>query len=691
MAVAAPAAPVPRNCAAELLASAATSPTKRPITSRDLIGLRDFGPMDNSVWQQAFSLSPKGNSVALIIRRGDPDRDDYCFGVLLVSFDGRARPRLLDVGGEYIQSAVDIRGIPAVPTGVLRAPPPVWSPDGRSLAYLRRDGGVTRAWRVGIDGQPAKPVGELKTDALAVRWSKNGDALIVSIRPALDAGVAAVQQEGRSGFHFDERFSALSEDKPRPGLPLPQTEIAIDPSTGALLPVEVSAKVDASVVASATSPDGVRASIVQAVPGAPWTRTPLRVERDGRLLDCPESVCGDHVGGLWWFPGETLLFLRAGHAANGGREILYRWRIGRDAVPRPVLETDEVLFGCQRADDRLICAHEGARQPRQLVSVNPDNGRLKTIFDPNPTFSNLRLGVVERVTWKLPDGVETYGDLVLPPDHRQGERHPLIVTQYISRGFLRGGTGDEYPIHVLAAHGFAVLSFQRPAPLPAAVEAKDLIAVQRVNIADWAERRVIVAALETGVDTVIARGVVNPARMGLTGMSDGATTTQFALNHSARFKVAALSSCCDEPSGLFSAGPAYGEATLAWGYPQPGPGHAAFWAPMSIAAHAAGWRTPLLIQVPDMEYRLGLETMEAFRLSGAPVDAYIFPDEHHLKWHPEHKLAVYERSLAWFDFWLRGIRSDDPTRATEMARWEAMKRRLDDAAPSAPHGGKSTQ
>jgi len=90
--------------------------------------------------------------------------------------------------------------------------------------------------------------------------------------------------------------------------------------------------------------------------------------------------------------------------------------------------------------------------------------------------------------------------------------------------------------------------------------------------------------------------------------------------------------------------------------------------------------------VPDMEYRLGLEALEAFRLAGAPVDAYVFPDEHHLKWHPVHKLAVYQRSLAWFDFWLRDIASEDPARAPEIARWVIMKRKLAAMAPSASPG-----
>jgi dipeptidyl aminopeptidase/acylaminoacyl peptidase len=379
---------------------------------------------------------------------------------------------------------------------------------------------------------------------------------------------------------------------------------------------------------------------------------------------------------LWWLPGDTLLFMRGGSPDNGGRLALYRWRVGVEAAPKLMFETGDALLGCQLAGISLICARESAVQPREIVALDPATGHLATLFDPNPAFSGLRLGIVERLTWRGADGIPTYGDLVLPPDHKPGQRHPLIVVQYISRGFLRGGTGDEYPIHLLAAHGYAVLSFQRPGLLAGTARARDLNALQRVNIANWAERRMIVGALEAGVDTVIARGLADPARVGLTGMSDGATTTQFALNHSARFSVAAISSCCDEPSGLYVVGPAYGNATLAWGYPPPGGDREAFWTPMSLAAHATTWRVPLLIQVPDMEYRLGLETVSALQLAGAPVDMYVFPDEHHLKWHPAHRLAIYERDLAWFDFWLRGKRASDTGRQVEMARWEAMRRRL---------------
>jgi len=288
-------------------------------------------------------------------------------------------------------------------------------------------------------------------------------------------------------------------------------------------------------------------------------------------------------------------------------------------------------------------------------------------------FASASLGPVQRLVWTQ-NGVTTYGDLALPPDHRPGERHPLVIVQYTSRGFLRGGTGDDVPIHLLAARGFAVPSFQRPASLPAAAKKHSLTEYQRVNIQGWAERGMIFAALDAGIDAAIATGTVDPSRIGITGLSDGASTTQFALLHSGRFKAAALSSCCEDPgSTMIDAGLSYRDAVLAWGYPPPGAPNEAFWRPYSLALNADRVKTPLLIQVPDGEYRLALETYSALQFHGAPVEMYVFPDEHHVKWHPAHRLAIYERDVAWFDFWLNNKVATDPARQPEIRRWEALK------------------
>lgn len=64
---------------------------------------------------------------------------------------------------------------------------------------------------------------------------------------------------------------------------------------------------------------------------------------------------------------------------------------------------------------------------------------------------------------------------------------------------------------------------------------------------------------------------------------------------------------------------------------------------------------PLLMQQSDDELRGAVSSYTALEQAGKPVALYVFPNEHHVKWQPAHRLAAYERNLRWFDFWLLGI------------------------------------
>ncbi len=675
------------SCAERLLPSAsAAAGSKRPITARDLVELRDFGRPDTGAIGEPFNLSPDGRHAALTLRRGNPDSDDYCVGVVLVTLDGRAPARLLNVGGDIVPSTYDLRGLPAIPNGSPKAATPIWSPDSKRLAWLRRDRGATQVWLVGLDGRPATQLTRLSTDALSIAWAKDGRTILVKTRPLLDAGFAAIEREGRSGYHYDARFASLFENRPRPSLPLPEETSALDVVSGAVRPLspaeaarmmfagEASRPPGATLFAEASSGD--RAWTALADPEHPYGPDRLHVVVDGKEIACTSDVCDAHIGGLWWISPGELLIERYGGPENGGRVALFRWRPAAEAAPSMLFDTVESLTGCQPLGRDLICARETAIQPRMLARLDPETGVATTLYDPNPEFAFIRMGSVERLVWTDREGVPTFGDLVLPPDHKPGERHPLIVVQYQSRGFLRGGTGDEYPIFLYAAKGYAVLSFQAPNRLPATDAAPDLDALQRINVRDWAGRRRIFLGLDAGVDMAITRGSVDEERVGITGLSDGGSTVQYALNNSSRFKAAVISSCCDDPSTMFTVGPAYRDAALRWGYPPPGQEARAFWAPQSLATNATRLTTPLLMQLSDAEYRMATEGFSALESAGAPVEMYVFPDEQHVKAHPAHRLAVYERGIAWFDFWLRDMVSNDLARQPELARWQTMKARV---------------
>ena len=668
------------RCRSDLLPTPSTAARPRDVTPLDLARLRDFGRQDVALdGEPPFSVSPDGRLAALVLRRGDPSSDGYCLGVAVVPLDRSAPPRLVDVGGEFILNLYDLRGIPDLPIGNAEPVTPAWSPDGRRLAYLRRDGGLTRVWVALADGSGARPVTKLAVDARGVRWSADGRSLIVRSRPGTIEGAAAVSAEERSGFLYDRRFWTLSHSRPSPRLPIDEVEERIDPADG-----RVVAAATAKAAAAASRPDGAIAFAASPSGARAWTApddrnvelgpAALRVEIRGRTIICRSRFCADGVGLLWW-KGDELFFLQGGSPENGGTTSLLRWRPEHAAEPSLILSTADALIGCQPVGVSVVCARETATQPRHLVSIDPGTARIRTIFDPNPEFGALTKGHVRRLRWRDSDGVAAYGDLVLPKRRPAGKRLPLIVVQYYSRGFLRGGTGDEYPIYPMAARGFAVLSVNRPRFF-AAGKAHGFEQFMRMSTADFAERRRVLKSLETGVRKVIAGGWADPRRIGITGLSDGVATVQFALVNSNLFRAAAISSCCDgAASSMFAADRGYGDLLMAAGFPRPGDPDYGFWSRYSLAANARWLRTPILMQLSADEFRLALETFVTLDVHRVPVEMYVFAGDYHQKWHPAHRLAVYERAIDWFDFWLNGRADGDPAKTAQYDRWRELARR----------------
>jgi hypothetical protein len=265
---------------------------------------------------------------------------------------------------------------------------------------------------------------------------------------------------------------------------------------------------------------------------------------------------------------------------------------------------------------------------------------------------------------------------VKPIGYVRGHRYPLIVVQYRSRGFLRGGTGDEYPIHVLAANGFAVLSFSRPDDWDSFALAKSYEEALALGSVDEKDRRRVLSVLEAGIDELDREGIIDPHRVGITGLSDGAETANFALvNAPTRFAAAAVSSDWCNPLIYYLLGPkyqAYLRRTLHLEDPML-PTSSAKWQRMSVSVNASRVLTPLLIQVADSELLPATQAFTELREFGKPVEMYVFPDEFHVKSQPVHRLSVYKRSVQWFQFWLQGIEDPSPISDGQYVRWRSMR------------------
>lgn len=679
----------PAQAACEGLLPRGKKPVRHAVGAADLAALRDIGVSEVLTSEPSpLAVSPDGRQVAFLLSRADPASDSYCRGLVVVDLAGHGPPRIVDRGGTLITSVDPFRGH-LVPDGAQKTIQPAWSPDGRHIAYLRRDTGPTQLWVVASDGSGGRQVTHTSVDVDAFAWTPDGTGIAYASRPGLAGAAAAIDAASRTGWLYDDALSPDYGARPQ----LPAGIATVDRVVALAGDAERPASAQEQALLSGDSPlsaalgDG-RSARLRPLDARPFAATEI-VGGTGEapFLICRAGPCSSGVFALYWdkVRGEILFLRREGF--NQEVTALYALAPVADAAPRRVLATSDALFGCALAASGLLCLDENATTPRRIVTIDTRRGAIRPIFDPNPEVASWILGRVERLRFTNAVGLPAWGDLVLPSGYRRGTKVPMVVVQYHSTGFLRGGTGDEYPIYALAARGIAVFSFQRPPFFAQSLpDLPSWDAFTAANGKDWAERRSILSSLEAGVKSAVATGTIDPARIGISGLSDGSSTARFALiNAPGLFHAAAISTCCVEMRTTMTyGGTAWANSLRAQGYPPATAEDVDFWRPYSMALNADRMTTPLMMQLADNEYLLSLETVTALREHHQPVEMYVFPDEFHIKWHPAHRLAIYQRNVDWFAYWLLGQSDPDPAKALQYRRWDAMRRPASAPARSRP-------
>ncbi|MEW4468973.1 Atxe2 family lasso peptide isopeptidase [Parasphingorhabdus sp. JC815] len=656
----------------------------RRINATDLVELSDIGRSDSNESASPFSISPNGKSIAFLLRRANAQENQYCQRLMVAQMDGKGEPREIDRGGKFIRADFPLHNFTSLMSGYAKVITPRWSPDGKYIAFLKRSNGIDQVWVVAEDGEtPAQNATAMPDNIDNFAWTAGGQSLVLATRPGIRLQAEAIAREARTGFLFGDRFAPDKAGRPIPTGPAEPVYHTATLATGDIRP-STPAEIELLVEDRPESVAPAARSYVKANSGAAAWLEPLHPRRllsqsrlvmallDGQKLHCEEPLCFG-VRQIWWSVDGFTLYARQKTGWAGSQTALLRWRVG-EPKPKRIMVTDDALVGCDLTHEELVCAREGSVRPRKLVAIDPDTGRERTIADPNPDFQLIKLGRAQRFHFTNAYGVESFADLVLPPDHKPGSKYPLIVVQYFSHGFLRGGTGDEFPIQLFAAKGFAVLSFARPDFAVEQITAETSTEFSRWLRKDWRDRRSVQSSLEMAVEKAVSTGAVDPNRMGISGFSDGTSTTQWALINSRLFKVAALGACCEDMYAYpLNAGPYFRNWTRELGYRFLEPGADDYWKPMSLALNADRIDTPILIQTGDSEYEIGLDVVDAFKRRGKAIELFVLENEPHFKYQPAHRLAIYERSTEWFQFWLMNQMNCDPAKSCQYGRWKVMR------------------
>jgi hypothetical protein len=237
---------------------------------------------------------------------------------------------------------------------------------------------------------------------------------------------------------------------------------------------------------------------------------------------------------------------------------------------------------------------------------------------------------------------------------------PLFITYYTCPGFVRGGLGDEWPLVSLEQAGISALCINHP---PGYI---------LDPVARYGEG---LAAVESVVDLLSKKGEIGRVRVGMGGLSFGGEVTMWTVMKSNLLAAASVASSAASPL-YYLMSSMKGEAFLKilrmdWGLGSPSETPER-WKLLSPVFQLDRIHAPILFQQSEQEYMTALDyAIPLIREHRA--DFYVFPNEPHQKFQPRHKLAVYERNLDWFRFWLQGYEDPNPDKAGQYRIWRGMK------------------
>ncbi|HVO98524.1 MAG TPA: S9 family peptidase [Bryobacteraceae bacterium] len=312
------------------------------------------------------------------------------------------------------------------------------------------------------------------------------------------------------------------------------------------------------------------------------------------------------------------------------------------------------LNGVTFTKDHRVMAGTGAMPNHfaEIITSSTSDFVPKILTDVAAQYKEFALATREVVEWTSSDGgAKMQGILIKPADYDPSRKYPLMVV-------IHGGpTGVDtpilspdryYPVEMFGAKGALILkpNYRGSAGYGAKFRALN---VRDLGTGDYAD-------VISGVDSLIAKGLVDKDRVASMGWSEGGYISAFITCFSDRFKAVSVGAGISDwmtyyvNTDIHPFTRQYLKATP-WDDPE-------IYRKTSPITYVNKAKTPTLIQQGDQDKRVpppnSYELYQALKDRGVPVKLVFYKGFGHPINKPKQQRSVMEENYAWFSKYIWG-------------------------------------
>jgi dipeptidyl aminopeptidase/acylaminoacyl peptidase len=310
--------------------------------------------------------------------------------------------------------------------------------------------------------------------------------------------------------------------------------------------------------------------------------------------------------------------------------------------------TNTILSGFSVATGGQIAAVSSShKEPGAIVTFKPDDvtKMTKLVDVNNDVLSGVKLGDAEELWYTSKDNLKVQGWLIKPANYEAGKKYPMVL-------WIHGGPWSMYSVawnwafQNFAANGYAVLYTN---PRGSTGYGQDF-----VNGIQYSYPGKDYDDLMAGVDAALAKGFIDDRNLFVCGGSGGGVLTAWIVGHTDRFAAAvSMRPVINWHSfvGTTDGASWYNQFQK---YPWEDPMEYAVRSPLHYVANV---KTPTMVLTGEADLRTPMgqseEYYRALKMLKKETLLVRIPDEYHGFRRPSHQLAQQLYLMAWFEKHMR--------------------------------------